>query len=67
MVPFVLGDDAWKKFPNLKRHFDAIGARPAAHKANTLKDRHAFKAERTKKPAASCSGTLRRRRREGGP
>ena len=44
MVPFILGDDAWTKFPNLKRLFDEISARPAAARANTLKDRHAFKA-----------------------
>ena len=45
MVPYVLGDDAWPKFPNLKRLMDEIGARPAAARANALKDRHTFKAE----------------------
>ena len=44
-VPFILGEDAWAKFPNLKRHFDEISGRPAAARANALKDRHAFKAE----------------------
>lgn len=45
LVPFALGDDAWSKFPNLKRLVDEIGARPAAVRANALKDRHKFKAE----------------------
>ena len=44
MVPFILGDDAWGKFPNLKRWFDEISARPAAARAVALKDRFAFKA-----------------------
>lgn len=44
MIPFVLGDDAWAKFPHLKRLFDEISARPAAARANALKDRFKFKA-----------------------
>ena len=44
-VPFVLGAEAWDKLPHVKRLFDAISARPAAQRAATLKDRHAFKAE----------------------
>ncbi|MCB4821153.1 glutathione S-transferase family protein [Roseicella aerolata] len=42
---FVLGEEAWDALPNVKRHFEAISARPAAQRANTLKDRHAFKTE----------------------
>ncbi len=34
-----------RKLPNLKRLFDEISARPAAERANALKDRHAFKTE----------------------
>ena len=45
MLPFVTTDDAWSKLPNLKRHFDEISARPAAQRANTLKDRFAFKTD----------------------
>ncbi len=45
VVPFVLGDDAWSRLPNLKRHFDEISARPAAVRANALKDKHTFKSE----------------------
>ncbi len=45
MVPFVMGDDAWDTLPHLKRHFDAISARPAAVRATAIKDRHAFKTE----------------------
>src|SRR2546430_8870446 len=44
-LPFVLGDDAWGKRPHLKRHFDEISARPAALRANALKDRYSFKTE----------------------
>ena len=44
-VPFILGAEAWGSYPNLKRHFDEISARPAAVKANALKDAHAFKTE----------------------
>ena len=45
MIPFILGDDGWAKYPNLKRLHDEISARPAAQKAVTLKDRHPFKTE----------------------
>jgi GST-like protein len=45
MVPTVLGEGMWEKFPNLKRYIDGINARPAAKIAGALKDRHKFKAE----------------------
>lgn len=45
MIPFILGDDAWARFPALKRHHDVIAARPAAARAIALKDRFKFKAE----------------------
>jgi GSH-dependent disulfide-bond oxidoreductase len=44
MTPFIMGDDAWAKLPNLKRHHDEINARPAAQRALALKDRFTFKA-----------------------
>ena len=44
-VPFILGDTAWSTMPHLQRWFDAISARPAAVRANALKDRFTFKAE----------------------
>ena len=44
-LPFVLGDGAWTDFPHLKRWFDVISARPAATRANALKDRYVFKTE----------------------
>ena len=44
-LPFVLGAEAWSEFPNLKRLFDEINARPAAERANALKDKHTFKAD----------------------
>ena len=42
-VPFILGDDAWGSLPTLKRWFDLISARPAAVRANALKDKYTFK------------------------
>jgi len=42
-VPFILGDDAWGNLPHLKRWFDLISARPAAVRANALKDKYTFK------------------------
>ena len=45
LVPTVLGDAAWAKFPHLKRLVDEIGARPAAQRAVVLKDKHKFKTE----------------------
>ncbi len=45
LIPFVLGPDAPKQFPNLQRHLAEIGARPAAQKALALKDKYTFKTE----------------------
>ena len=45
LMPTVLGDAAWAKFPHLKRLVDEIGARPAAQRAVALKDKHKFKTE----------------------
>ena len=40
---YVLGDDAWSKFPNVKRLFDEVSARPAAVRANAVTGKHKFK------------------------
>ena len=45
MVPYILGDDAWAKLPNLKRLVDEVSARPAAERALALKDKFTFKTE----------------------
>ena len=45
MIPFVLGEEAWAKLPNVKRLVDEISARPAAARAVALKDKFTFKAE----------------------
>jgi len=45
MLPYMMGDDAWSKFPNVKRLIDEISARPAAQRAVALKDKFTFKAE----------------------
>lgn len=44
-VPFILGPEAWAELPNLKRLFDEINARPAAQRAEALKDAHIYKAD----------------------
>ena len=43
--PFVLGEDGFAKYKNVKRLVDEISARPAAQRAVALKDKHKFKAE----------------------
>ncbi len=45
LIPTVLGEEHWAKFPNLKRLVDEITARPAATRAIALKDKHKFKTE----------------------
>ncbi len=50
MAPFVMGSNAkdmsvWQEFPHVKRLLDAVNARPAAARAEALRDKHAFKAE----------------------
>ena len=50
MAPFVMGSSAtdlsvWQEFPNVKRLLDAINARPAAVKAEAIRQKHAFKTE----------------------
>ena len=46
MVPFVLGSqEAWAQLPHLKRWLDTVNQRPAAQRAEALKQRHAFKSE----------------------
>ena len=46
MVPFIMGDDAWAKLPNVKRLVDEVSARPAAARADRAQGQvHTFKAE----------------------
>jgi GST-like protein len=45
LIPVALGEAAWAKFPNVKRLVDEISARPAAARANAMKDKHKFKTE----------------------
>jgi GST-like protein len=45
LIPTVLGESHWAKFPNLKRFVDEISTRPAAQRAVALKDRFKFKTE----------------------
>ena len=43
--PFVLGEEGFAKYSNVKRLVDEISARPAAARAIALKDKFTFKAE----------------------
>jgi GST-like protein len=45
LMPTVLGEEHWAKFPHLKRLIDEISARPAAQRAIALRDKHKFKTE----------------------
>jgi GSH-dependent disulfide-bond oxidoreductase len=45
VIPFVLGDGAYDKLPNVKRLLDEINARPAAQRAEAIKTQHVFKTE----------------------
>ena len=45
MIPIVRGENTWRDMPNLSRLVNEINARPAAERANALKDRHTFKAD----------------------
>jgi GST-like protein len=45
LIPNVLGEAYRAKFPNLKRLLDDISARPAAARANALREKHKFKTE----------------------
>jgi len=45
LIPRFLGDAGYAALPNVKRHLDAINARPAAQRAEALKERFTFKQE----------------------
>ena len=44
-LPFIFGDEAWSRFPNVKRLLDEINARPAAQRAEDLKNKNTYKTE----------------------
>jgi GST-like protein len=43
VIPRFLGAEPWAGLANVKRHLDAINARPAAQRAEALKERFSFK------------------------
>lgn len=45
MVPYILGENAWENLPNVKRLLDHINARPAAQRAEALKEQHEYKTD----------------------
>jgi GST-like protein len=44
-VPFIFGEGAWNSRPNVKRLVDEISARPAAARAEAIKERFKWKTE----------------------
>jgi GST-like protein len=58
LIPMVLGEEAWAKFPNLKRFTDEVGARPAAVKAASLRERYKFKTEMDEEAKNAMFGHL---------
>ena len=44
-VPFMLGEHGFDPFPNVKRWFDLVNARPAVARANAIGGRFTFKTE----------------------
>lgn len=44
-VGFILGADAWAMLPNVKRLLDEVSARPAAVRAEKVKERASFKTD----------------------
>lgn len=44
-VPFIFGENAWDRFPHVKRLVDEVAARPAAERAAALATRFTFKQE----------------------
>jgi GST-like protein len=45
LIPAIMGEEHWAKYPSLKKMIDGISARPAAARANAIKDKHKFKTE----------------------
>ncbi len=45
LIPVIMGEEHWPKYPNLKKMIDGISARPAAVRALAIKDKHKFKTE----------------------
>jgi GSH-dependent disulfide-bond oxidoreductase len=45
VIPFVLGEGAWEKLPNVKRLLDEINAKPSAQAVEAIKTRLNFKTD----------------------
>lgn len=45
VIPFMLGEDAWPSFPQVKRLIDEISARPAGERVTALATKYQFKTE----------------------
>jgi GSH-dependent disulfide-bond oxidoreductase len=56
---YVLGEEAYAKYPNVKRLVDEISARPAAARVIALKDKFTFKAEMDEEAKGFMFGHLK--------
>jgi GST-like protein len=57
-VPFIFGEGAWDTRPNVKRLLDEINTRPAAARAEAIKDRFKFKTENDEESRRNMFPTL---------
>lgn len=57
-LPFIFGESAWSSRPNLKRLVDEISARPAAQRADAIKDRFKFKMDNDEETRRNLFPTL---------
>jgi len=58
LADFVMGDGALQKFPNVARWRDEVSQRPAAMRAEALKERHTFKTDWDEEARRSMFGFL---------
>ncbi len=61
LVPFIMGEEAWAKFPNVKRLVDEVSARPRRPARSPSRTSTPSRPRWTTRRAATCSSTSRRR------
>jgi GST-like protein len=57
-IPFIFGEGAWDTRPNVKRLLDEISARPAAVRAEAIKERYQWKTENDEESCRHMFPTL---------
>jgi GST-like protein len=63
VLPMIFGDDAWVKFPNIKRWLDELDARPAAKRVRAMEAGLTFKTELDEEALANQIGHWRQTRK----